>query len=55
MKNKSVIDTLDKIMIMIENEQYEDAKNYIKSQKINILFDDDKEQDYIDEVVNSLK
>lgn len=55
MRNKAVADILNKIKIMIENEQYEDAKNYIESQKIKILFDDDKAEDYIDEIVNTLK
>lgn len=55
MKNKSVIETLDKIKAMIKKEQYEDTLNYIESSKLRILFEEDKEQDYIDEVVNSLK
>ena len=52
MRNKAVANMLSKIKMMIENEQYEDAKHYIESQKIKILFNDDKEEDYIEEVVN---
>lgn len=55
MRNKAVCEILTKIKIMIENEQYEDAKSYIESQKIQILFDNDRTEDYIDSVVEALK
>lgn len=51
---KHIIDSLDNISKLIEEEKYQEAKNYIKKTKEEIEIGEDA-SDYIDDLVNNLQ
>ena len=51
---KHIIDSLDNISKLIEEEKYQEAKNYIKKTKEEIKIGKDV-SDYIDDLVNNLQ
>lgn len=51
---KHIIDSLDNISKLIEEEKYQEAKNYIKKTKEEIKIGKDA-SDYIDDLVNNLQ
>lgn len=53
---KHIIDSLDNISKLIEEEKYQEAKNYIKKTKEEIEIEIGKDaSDYIDDLVNNLQ
>ncbi len=55
MKSEEVIKILNNIKEMIEKEEYEKARAYITKQKVSLAVSENKESDYIDELVKELK
>lgn len=55
MSNKEVVDILNNIKEMIEKEEYEKALTYITKQKVSLVVSENKESEYIDELVKELK
>ena len=51
---KNIIDSLDNISKLIEEEKYQEAKNYIKKTKEEIKTGKDA-ADYIDDLVDNLQ
>lgn len=51
---KNIIDSLDNISKLIEEEKYQEAKNYIKKTKEEIETGKDA-SDYIDDLVDNLQ
>lgn len=52
--SKNIINTLDNINKLIEEEKYQEAKNYIKKAKTEIK-DKKDASNYIDNLINDLK
>lgn len=55
MKNNEVVDILNNIKEMIEKEEYEKARAYITKQKVSLAVSENKESEYIDELVKELR
>ena len=55
MKNKEIIKQLDILNNLIKNKHYEEAQEHIRKTKIQLMIEENKADNYIDELVNELK
>ncbi|MCI8655249.1 MAG: hypothetical protein HFJ48_05215 [Clostridia bacterium] len=55
MKSEEVIKILNNIKEMIEKQEYEKALTYITKQKVSLAVSENRESNYIDDLVRELK
>lgn len=55
MKTKEVIEILDNINNLLKEKEYQKAEEYILNKKINVMANESKIENYIDEILSDLK